>query len=376
MKRNYEDPSLELIGRSAAERRLDRLYNRQRSQIQKREPRPDNLLDSKSREIKELPFKPKEERTSKADESTEDSPKSKKSIKEILFDLSQQHLKRRNRLAKSVKLLTKLSVTYLDDKDNAEFAGIDKSDFFRVYADLDRIFIAELGGAIPKDSLDIKGALLEFVDKVVNRLEADASTTSREVMFFQLLKISIGYSSALWYENDSFKFHAIVSKLEGHFDEFLQIASMPDCFDNDALEKTEDAVSATHESNLPQEDGHDSLDGKYRLPSKRCLLELQKQAFVRTLAIVFDFFTFPWAKVSIESLFQRVYLKRDIFEETEQKRISEWQKQIKASKGKTFKGGLQAYGISEAKFNVKDAREEKLVSIHGSQVWSNRQFGI
>lgn len=429
MKRNYEDPSLELIGRSAAERRLDRFYNRQRSQLQNPASQGRVSIDSRSRETKDLPFKSNDSSTaSSAPKPRSDVVTAQKGVKDILSDILNRHLPRRSRFAKSVQLLTKLSVSYLDDRNNAEFACMGLDDFLRVYFGLGRIFVMEFGGNIPKDALDVKDALADFMESVVERLDTDCNLSNCERQFLRLLRMNIGYSASLWYENDSFRFHGVVSKLEAHLTDFETLASQPDLSrdsesptDSSDLESEKrdphdadnvvssdlpsigsfkdevdasanaspagDAVScdsaphdssnnATSSASIAAGVSTPAADGHFKLPGEHHLIKLQKQAFVRTLAVVFRFFSFPWARTSIETLFQRVYLKRDMFCETDQKRITEWQQEIKASKGKSFKGTSRALGISEANFQVKDAREEKIVSVHGSQVWCNRQYGI
>ncbi|CDR94948.1 hypothetical protein, conserved [Babesia bigemina] len=437
MKRSYEDPSLELIGRSAAERRLDRFYNRQRSKLRNATNRDGYAIESKVVEKKELPFQPSESTAASPPSKTRsDEPNARKSVRDILYDLSQRHLPHRGRFAKSVKLLTKLCVGYLSDRANAEYAGLSLDDFFRVFLKLDRIFIVEFGGGVPKDCVELKNVVLEFVESVVDRLlaEADISPVHRELM--HLLKLDLCYSASLWYENDSFRFHAIVSQLESHFKRFEAIASERDLSaDSEMYNNTPSAPSnpieasgdqsdsPTASSNnggespksSPSKDGSAAgvipnssgasdeskqIDGNSQdcqttadspgstLPSEKELQYLQHQAFVRALAVVFGFCSYPWAKVSIETLFQKVYLRRELFCDTDQQRITDWQRHIKAAKGKTFKGqwstrpphgfagSLTPLGIGESSFQVQDARDEKIVTVHGSQVWSNRQFGI
>ncbi|GFE54469.1 hypothetical protein BaOVIS_018730 [Babesia ovis] len=388
MKRHYEDPSLELIGRSAAERRLDRFYNHQRSTLRKTDSTPPFALDSKAREHKDLPFQPSDTSTPIPPKPRTAEPSSRKSVGDILSDLSQRHLVHRNRFAKSLRLLTKLTKGYLDDKNNVEYSGVTMADFLNVFYRLDRIFVVEFGGDVPKDCLEEKEAALEFVDSVVDRLLKDGLESPQEKQLLELIKIDIGYAASLWYENDSFRFHAVVSQLESRFKHFESIASdVSTSVKSDTSSKhpcSNIAESADHadatitDTNSVKKQDYPEQTGLSQpvLPSETELLMLQKASFVRVLAVVFNFYTFPWAKVAIESLFQNVYLRRELFSETDQQRISEWQKHIKASKGKTYKGGSIVRGIGESAFEVKDARDEKIIGIHGSQVWSNRQFGI
>ncbi|GBE61817.1 hypothetical protein, conserved [Babesia ovata] len=428
MKRSYEDPSLELIGRSAAERRLDRFYNRQRSQLRKTTNKDGYAIERKVVEKKELPFQPSDHTATSSPSTIRcDAPSARKSVRDILIDLSQRHLPHRGRFAKSLKLLTKLCVGYLSDRANAEYAGLSLDDFYRVFAKLERIFVIEFGGDVPKDCVDIKSAVLEFVEFVVDRLivEGDASPVHRQLL--HLLKLDLGYATSLWYENDSFRFHAVLSQLESHFKRFEAVASEPDLSADPGTSYTrssvlsypaeasgaqsdsptapsnnvggscesppgqdgntegpvsnlEKAAEASHESKKSEGDSPTPQTAadlpEPTLPSEKELHYLQKQAFVRALAVVFGFSSYPWAKVSIETLFQKVYLRRELFCNTDQQRITDWQRHIKASKGKTFKGGLTPLNIGESSFQVQDARDEKIVCVHGSQVWSNRQFGI
>ncbi|ORM41509.1 uncharacterized protein BXIN_2587 [Babesia sp. Xinjiang] len=382
MKRNYEDPSLELIGRSAAERRLDRFYNHQRSTLRKTGHDTGAAIDKKARDLKTLPFQQSDASAPSTPKPREQDPATRKSVKDILLDISQRHLPQRLKFAKSLKLLTKLCKSYLDDRTNQEYETVSLDDFFNIFYRLDRIFIIEFGGNVPKDCLDVKDAALEFVSSVVDRLLADKTISSHQQQILELVKLDIGYAASLWYENDSFRFHGIVSELESHFKRFESIASectfLPETdspSDGTAQNVDSECSDDTHSRDV-EHDRVPEQKQQSNLPSDRDVLLHQKSAFVRILAVVFGFLTFPWAKVAIESLFQKVYLRREMFCETDQQRISEWQKRIKASKGKTFKGGSVALGIGESSFEVQDAREEKIVCTHGSQVWSNRQFGI
>ncbi|GIX65223.1 uncharacterized protein BcabD6B2_46580 [Babesia caballi] len=433
MKRQVEDPALELVGRSAAERRLDRFYNHQRSTIRKTGPDNASSIEKKVRESKNLPFNQGDTASPSSAQSRSDAPGSRKSFKDILVDLSQRHLPHRNRFAKSLKLLTKLTTGYLDEGGNAEYAGVSMKDFLRSFSHLNRIYIVEFGGEVPKDANDIKEAVLEFVASVVDRLLADDGTTSHEQRFFELLQLSMGHATSLWYENDPFRFHAVMSQLDSHLKRFEAIASQPDFPSNYNSEQeyapseavtgqsvnpvaaspatspskdrphvppessTKKTIAAsdsetdtptpaekgdTLKNNTTTEDDRQSSEdeeAEFALPDDEELLALQKQAFVRTLAVVFSFLSFEWARVSIETLFQRTYFRRDMFDATDQRRIAEWQQRIKASKGKSFQGnpptytpqpsagGLTALGIGESGFQVQDAREEKIVTVHGSQ---------
>ncbi|EDO06105.1 hypothetical protein BBOV_II001480 [Babesia bovis T2Bo] len=444
MKRHYEDPSLDLVGRSAAERRMDRFYNHQRSILRK--TGSSSAFDTKAREQKDLPFQSNNLSSPTSAKAVETDSTSRRSVSGILLDLSQRHLRDRKRFSKSLNLLTKLCKGYLDDKDNVEYTEVSLSDFLKVFYITDHIFVSEFSGDVPKDSIDVKEACANFVSSVVDRL-LTWDLTPYEKGLLHVLKLDLGYTTSLWYENDSFRFHAILSQLDPYFTNFQSVDTHPSSLKEERAignpkprndeqyfgdvnestdqpsESSERAVTTHHdvtsvtipqnkdggtlldtkkldsndESQEENADRHSSIssygenaaieintaespEGGIRglpdIPSLTELLELQKRAYCRVMQVIYTFFTFPWAKVSIESLFQRVYLQRHLFCGTDQKRITEWQHHIKASKGKSYKGGPIARAIGESTFELKDARDEKLVCVHGSQVWSNRQFGI
>ncbi|AFZ81461.1 hypothetical protein BEWA_008730 [Theileria equi strain WA] len=386
MKRKVDDETVHLIGRSAAERQLDRFYNHQRSKMAKKEEEKQSLLSFN----KVLPFS---DSTSVKEEKQKPGTTNKKSLRDVLEDLSTKHIQQRSKFAKGVQLFTKLAKLYFKESYKTE-KDVTYQNFFLVLSAINEVFVREFAGSVPKDMIDAKSALnslvygliiplidgtpidismptptetqdkngssdaepsvkteISDVDDCQEPTCADPCNLPREyVQYLKYLKMSIGYSSSLWYENDPFKFHNICSELKAIFESILK-----ECNDGYTPE------------NLSQ------LHTTWRVPGRNELITMELKAFVRTLGVVFTFFQFPWAKSSIEPLYSLIYLKRHIFDETDQTRISEWQSHINANKSKAKKG-VRVQRIGESGFQVADARDEKIASIHGSQVWTERQL--
>lgn len=329
MKRKLEEESINLIGRTAAERSLDRIYNRQRKELKK--------LKSKERDKnphiefnKPLPFPEvsnKDKPTKSDPDPTVKSEPVKRTVKEVLEDLRKKHIPNRNKFAKGVALLSKLSNSYFRESCKAE-TDVTHLEFFHVFSTVNDVFVREFSGVVPKDCFDEKAALSSLTDIIdyllsfsskadygsaktqsnneakseqnVTKLSTEDKKldrnhqndglkfTTEEILFLTLLKISFGYSSSLWYENDPFVFHTIVNNLKKFFEDFIS--------------ETMNGFVLT-DLNRPLSDGFD-------LPTRDELMTLQLKSFVRTLAVVFTFFDFPWSKSSLIPLFSTVYLKR------------------------------------------------------------------
>ncbi|UKK02697.2 hypothetical protein MACK_002792 [Theileria orientalis] len=388
MKRKLEEETVNLIGRSAAERSLDRFYNRQRAELKKIKSDKDessSLFDFN----KVIPFPEvsKSEKDAKAEsEPKVNSEPVKRTLKEVLSDLSKKHIPNRNKFAKSVSLLAKLSTSFFRDSYKTE-PEVTYVDFLSVFSTVNDVFVKEFSGTVPKDCFDEKASLVsltEVIDYIIDsqsesvtvnresecvkressdpkcKSESESASepselklNSGEILFLKFLKMSFGYPSSLWYENDPFSFHNTVNTLKRFFEDFLEDT------------KTGFVLKdITRVNNDP-----------FELPTRDELLSLQLKAFVRTLGVVFCFFEFPWSKSSLVPLFSLVYLKRHVFEEADQSRISTWQSHINARKSKGAKS-IMVQSIGESSFEVRDGRDEKVTSVHGSQVWTDRQLRL
>nr|PVC50859.1 hypothetical protein MACL_00001971 [Theileria orientalis] len=388
MKRKLEEETVNLIGRSAAERSLDRFYNRQRTELKKIKSNKDestSMFDFNK--VVPFPEVTKPEKDSKAEsEPKVKSEPVKRKLKEVLSDLSKKHIPNRNKFAKSVSLLAKLANSFFKDSYKTE-PEVTYVDFLSVFSAVNDAFVKEFSGTVPKDCFDEKAALValtEVIDYVIESQSAHAAVSpesecakkessdarckseseapsepaelnlnSGELLFLKLLKMSFGYPSSLWYENDPFAFHNTVNTLRRFFEDFLEDT------------KTGFVLRDVARVN----------SDPFELPTRDELLSLQLKAFVRTLGVVFCFFEFPWSKSSLVPLFGLVYLKRHVFEEADQSRISTWQSHINANKSKGAKT-ITVQSIGESSFEVRDGRDEKVTSVHGSQVWTDRQLRL
>lgn len=101
---------------------------------------------------------------------------------------------------------------------------------------------------------------------------------------------------------------------------------------------------------------------------------LSKCFFLDALSTVFSFRTIPWARASVEQLFQLAYRHRHLFTASEAQQIAVWQAELKASTGPSG-ASVSALSIGEAAVPVKDAREERILTDHGSVTWSRKQCG-
>eukprot|EP00922_Rhytidocystis_sp_ex-Travisia-forbesii_P064738 GHVS01096153.1.p1 GENE.GHVS01096153.1~~GHVS01096153.1.p1 ORF type:complete len:533 (+),score=116.44 GHVS01096153.1:163-1761(+) len=116
---------------------------------------------------------------------------------------------------------------------------------------------------------------------------------------------------------------------------------------------------------------------QWKCPKGCRLLALRRQFVFECLHASFRYHQTSWAKASVEGLFQQVYLDREIFDTSQQEQISTWQAEIKAKhKGSNKFHHVSTYGIGEAKNPVRDGRDERISTMHGSVVWSSKQMGL
>lgn len=116
---------------------------------------------------------------------------------------------------------------------------------------------------------------------------------------------------------------------------------------------------------------------KWVVPKRAELRRIQQDVLFEGLAVAFKYYQIPWARSAVETFFQEAYYAREeVFDDPSRcVKIVEWQAQIKKVKagGKTFGAVL---GIGEAANPVKDGRDTRISTVHGSAIWSAKQTGL
>ncbi|SBT70349.1 conserved Plasmodium protein, unknown function [Plasmodium malariae] len=118
------------------------------------------------------------------------------------------------------------------------------------------------------------------------------------------------------------------------------------------------------------------LKDKWVLPNEYEIFKMKRTAFVKCLSNLFHFININWARTLVESLLQDVYLKKYIFDGCDEIIIENLQSLVKANMNKRKNKHEQSkvLSIGESLNPVVDARDEKIVSLHGTHVWSNKQM--
>ncbi|SCA48356.1 conserved Plasmodium protein, unknown function [Plasmodium ovale] len=114
----------------------------------------------------------------------------------------------------------------------------------------------------------------------------------------------------------------------------------------------------------------------WEIPSDYEVFQIKRSAFVKCLSYLINFINVKWAKTLVESLLQEVYLKKSIFDVCDEILIENLQSTVKANvhKRKNKFESSHVLSIGESLNPVVDARDEKIVSLHGSHVWSSKQM--
>uniref|UniRef100_A0A0G4GZH7 Uncharacterized protein n=1 Tax=Chromera velia CCMP2878 TaxID=1169474 RepID=A0A0G4GZH7_9ALVE len=111
------------------------------------------------------------------------------------------------------------------------------------------------------------------------------------------------------------------------------------------------------------------------LPRGRVLRECRWNVIFSALRVLFTFRTTPWARSAVEGFFQQVYFQRQRFPHGAQReQVESWQGEIKQKKKETHAPTVVA--PMESKNPVRDGRDVRVVSTHGSETWGNKQMGI
>ncbi|CRG98548.1 conserved Plasmodium protein, unknown function [Plasmodium relictum] len=244
-----------------------------------------------------------------------------------------------------------------------------------------------------------------FSDELKDRIKQNVNViriTKEEKQFLKLLKIKTYYLIILFKLNDNFIFNKLISIYRQIFEE---IQNEYDIYEEKInQEKSEKELNNTQlikKNNLEDEENDKLTEKKYvecnndemndkeitndylnyfkekwKLPNGYEIFKVKRNAFVKCLSNLFHFINIPWARTSVESLFQDVYLKKKIFDLCDEMLIENLQSSIKAyiNKRKHKYDSPHLLSIGESLNPVVDARDEKIISIHGSHIWSNKQM--
>ncbi|GAW79240.1 hypothetical protein, conserved [Plasmodium gonderi] len=218
--------------------------------------------------------------------------------------------------------------------------------------------------------------------------------SKREKKYLKALKIKVYYLIILYKLNDNFVFNKLISIYRQIFQELLG--------DYDLFEETlcqeklkpsiveEQVVSnCTKENSAPRicdftTDNNEIVDDenflivldKWTLPNDYEIFKIKRNAFVKCMSKLYNFINVKWASTLVESLLLDVYLKKYIFDTCDEIVIEKLQSAAKLNmnKRKNKFHSPHVLSIGESLNPVVDARDEKIVSLHGSHVWSTKQM--
>ncbi|CAA9986469.1 conserved Plasmodium protein, unknown function [Plasmodium knowlesi strain H] len=216
--------------------------------------------------------------------------------------------------------------------------------------------------------------------------------TKQEKKYLKALKIKVYYLIILYKLNDNFIFNKLISIYRQIWEELL---TEYEHFDEAVCEErrkkpapggenttlsegddmtTSDAADSAHE--LADDENFLHLQDKWTLPDDYELFKIKRSAFVKCMSKVFNFIHVKWASTLVESLLLDVYFKRHIFDTCDEIVIEKLQSAAKVNmnKRKISTHSPHVLSIGESLNPVVDARAEKIVSLHGSHVWSTKQM--
>ncbi|CRG98132.1 conserved Plasmodium protein, unknown function [Plasmodium gallinaceum] len=255
----------------------------------------------------------------------------------------------------------------------------------------------------PKNNLTkINELSYKLKDKVEQKVDI-IKITKEEKKFLKLLKIKIYYLIILFKLNDNFVFNKLINIYRQIFEEIQnEFYIYEEKINEEKSKKVSDDTQLINENNVKDEENNNKLTqeknvecnndklndeeiindylsyfkGKWKLPSDYEIFKIKRNAFVKCLSNLFHFINIAWAKTSVESLFQDVYLKKKCFDICDEIIIENLQSSIKANinKRKSKYDSPHLLSIGESLNPVIDARDEKIISIHGSHIWSNKQM--
>ncbi|ANQ06083.1 Uncharacterized protein PCOAH_00005890 [Plasmodium coatneyi] len=219
--------------------------------------------------------------------------------------------------------------------------------------------------------------------------------TKQEKKYLKALKIRVYYLIILYKLNDNFIFNKLISIYRQiweellseyeHFDEVVceERRKAAAGGENTTASEAGDAMNSTTTSD-PADGAHELADDenflhlqdKWTLPDDYELFKIKRSAFVKCMSKVFNFIHVKWASTLVESLLLDVYFKKHIFDTCDEIVIEKLQSAAKVNmnKRKNSTHSPHVLSIGESLNPVVDARAEKIVSLHGSHVWSTKQM--
>ncbi|KYO02043.1 hypothetical protein PRSY57_0403600 [Plasmodium reichenowi] len=207
--------------------------------------------------------------------------------------------------------------------------------------------------------------------------------TKEEKQFLKALKIKVYYIIILFKLNDNFIFNKLIGIYRQIFEEIQKEYNL---YEHDETIQNNNNYGNNNNNNNNQDHVNDNdeiinnyflfLKDKWILPNEYQIFKIKRKAFVKCLSNLYHFINVKWAKTSVESLLHDVYMKKFMFETCDQIIIENIQSSIKTNFNKrtTKFESSHVLSIGESLNPVVDAREEKIVSIHGSHIWSNKQM--
>ncbi|KYO02769.1 hypothetical protein PGSY75_0406000 [Plasmodium gaboni] len=221
--------------------------------------------------------------------------------------------------------------------------------------------------------------------------------TKEEKQFLKALKIKVYYIIILFKLNDNFIFNKLIGIYRQIFDEIQKEYNI---YEHDETIKNNNNSSNDHSCNNHSCNNHSCnnhscnnqdnindneemiknyflfLKDKWIRPNEYQIFKMKRKAFVKCLSNLYHFINIKWAKTSVESLLQDVYMKKFMFDTSDEIIIENIQSSIKNNLNKRTSKFESSHvlSIGESLNPVVDARDEKIVSIHGSHVWSNKQM--
>lgn len=347
-----------------------------------------------------------------------------------IYDIINRHILSKQKFFKSVNIFINLCIHYLNNEN--------KKVFFYAFDQITSIFTEKyLCDELKKtnnlftfyncDELHVK-SMISLFDKVINQIvqnqfrimQSKEEQTSKEIQelkgetelsekerndetkeeelknrnqkvkkvleinkqekqFLKMLKIKTYYLVILFKLNDNFIFNKLIVIYKEIFEEIQKEYNM---YEEIIQEKRKEELESEPEHlKVNEENEHVQnyelyFETKWHLPDDFEIFQMKTKAFVRCLSKLYDFINIPWAKTSVENLFYQVYIKKHIFEKDHEMVIEKLQLSIKSkiNKTKTKEDTHTVLSIGETVNPVVDARSEKIVSLHGSHIWSNKQM--
>ncbi|SOV74076.1 conserved Plasmodium protein, unknown function [Plasmodium sp. gorilla clade G3] len=214
--------------------------------------------------------------------------------------------------------------------------------------------------------------------------------TKEEKQFLKALKIKVYYIIILFKLNDNFIFNKLIGIYRQIFEEIQKEYNLyehKEIINDETIQNNNSNNDNNNNNNKNNQDNINDNDeiiknyflflkDKWILPNEYQIFKMKRKAFVKCLSNLYHFINIKWAKTSVESLLHDVYIKKFMFETCDEIIIENIQSSIKTNLNKRASKFESSHvlSIGESLNPVVDARDEKIVSIHGSHVWSNKQM--